>query len=145
LLAIHRAVALGGGGALRPLFAAFLDEASAILTTPRLSQLSADYLSLGDAWTAFADAALPTTAPLLGQARALLLERQAAFRAHGASAADAIQVIDAHLLDLERQASEAFPLDAEAAHAVLSDLSRRLQHIVDRETECATALSGLVA
>jgi hypothetical protein len=144
LVAVARAVALGGG-ALRPLYAAFLDEASDILSAPALRELGTAYRSLGQEWTDFAEAALPEGVPLLGHSGALLAQRRAAFVALGTGAADAIHGVDAELADLERQASENFPLDAEVSRALLADLGGRLHRIVDHEQEAVAALERLMS
>ena len=57
---IFESIELGtGGGLMRPLYAAFLDEAAALLKRPELSEMAETYRRLGGEWTAFAKVLLP--------------------------------------------------------------------------------------
>ncbi len=71
-----------GGGGLRPLYAAFLEEAAVTLDQPRYREAAARYRELGAGWTRFAFDALDAT-PSLREARELMLNRAAALREKG--------------------------------------------------------------
>ncbi len=58
-----------GGGLGRPLQAAFLREAAAIVADNRLADAAAHYDALGAAWSDLAEAALPAGVPLFDAAR----------------------------------------------------------------------------
>lgn len=58
---VHGGVKLNGtaGGALRSMYADFLQEAAAILANDALNAVAAEYRALAAQWTAFADSAMP--------------------------------------------------------------------------------------
>ncbi|HEY3062886.1 MAG TPA: DUF4872 domain-containing protein [Chloroflexota bacterium] len=142
LVALYRALGVGGGGALRPLYAAFLDEAAALLADPRLTELGVRYRELGTRWSALAESALPDDVALLARTRALLVHRRAVFVARGAAAASEIHAIDAELRALEDEATTSFPLDAAGCQALLSSLSAQLTEIVRLEQAAAEQLAA---
>lgn len=131
---------LGRGGALRPLFADFLEQASVLLDRPTLVSVATSYRSLGQAWSALAAAALPDTVPLLGETRAALARRRAAFASPGAGTADEVAALDARLAALKETARDHFPMDAPAVRALLDELSHSALTIVKQEREAVTAL-----
>ncbi len=60
MLDLYESIELGtGGGLMRPLYAAFLEEAAALLGKKELARVAALYRELGREWTAFADFLLP--------------------------------------------------------------------------------------
>src|SRR5262249_38623497 len=65
----------GGGGLSRPLFAEFLQEASAICADSRLKDLSETYAALGRSWSELADAALPEGVSVFREAKRLYAEK----------------------------------------------------------------------
>jgi len=143
LTGIFRAIEVdGAGGALRPLYAQFLDEAASLLDKPALQAVADRYRTIGKAWTSLAEAALPRSAPLLAQARSLLAARRDAFNSRGASAADDLRTIDSRLNDLQAQAPTRFPLDAADVRTLLEGLSRDALEIVAQERQAASALQA---
>jgi len=57
---IYESIELGtGAGLMRPLYAAFLDEASALLGRPELGAVAESYKGLAKQWTEFAEFILP--------------------------------------------------------------------------------------
>src|SRR6185295_10890180 len=61
-----------GGGAFRPLYASFLDEAAAITGRNALRDAAHAYRALGAAWSELAAAMLPRAVPLLAETRRAL-------------------------------------------------------------------------
>jgi len=61
-----------GGGLSRPLFAEFLEEAGQALGSRSLRALGEQYVDLGRAWSALADAALPDDVAAMREAKELL-------------------------------------------------------------------------
>lgn len=60
MLDLYESIELGtGGGLMRPLYAAFLEEAAALLGKAELSRVASLYRKLGSEWSAFADFLLP--------------------------------------------------------------------------------------
>jgi hypothetical protein len=57
---LYESIELGtGGGLMRPMYAAFLDEAAALLKAGELSEVAEQYRKLGEEWSAFAEFILP--------------------------------------------------------------------------------------
>lgn len=136
-----------GGGALRPLFADFLDDAAGILRVPGLGDVAARYRELGAAWTAFAEAALPDAVPTLGETRHLLQEKERLTLARGADAIDDLSRINGRLRALEASAETAHPLSEPESLDLFAALRDRLEDIAREEraavAELASAIDGL--
>ncbi len=82
LRSTHEAVSDVGiaGGSLRPLYAEFLDEATALLGRPGLTEVAEHYRHAGDAWDDVGDATLPDGFEPLEQAVELSRRRREAVR-----------------------------------------------------------------
>jgi hypothetical protein len=126
-----------GGGAFRPLYASFLDEAVAITGRTALARAAAAYRELGAAWTDLATAMLPGSIPILAQTRAALDDQAAAYAAGDLGA---IAVARDRIAPLRERAA-AGELDPHAAD-LRADLARRLAAIVTREIEAAALLAA---
>ena len=74
---------VSGGGALRGLYADFIDEAATLLAMPALATAAPPYRAAEEAWRRFAQACLPGFVAPFGQARRLLARREALLL-HGA-------------------------------------------------------------
>lgn len=138
LVSIYQAVEITcGGGALRGLFANFLERAGA-------SEAAGHYRELGHAWSDLARAALPAEVPQLGRARKLLSRRDRLFREQGAEATAELTELDRGLA-LLRERAETAPILTEAeAEEFRRDLSRRILDLHRGERAAAEALTAWV-
>ena len=138
---IYRAVEIeSAGGAFRPMYAEFLEDASAILAIPPLQDVAAQYRALGDQWTALATAALPDAVAPFRRARELLLARHSLFLEQGAGAVPALQQMGGELAQIEQTMDQAFPLSDQEAQQQLAELAARLRGIHAAEARAAQAL-----
>jgi hypothetical protein len=127
-----------GGGLCRPMFAEFLEEASAALSDPRLGKVAAFYAELGREWSALADAALPDSEPLFREVKQILARRSELIHAEGPEAAPGISACSAAL----SQTGKAFPLDDAGSTALRRELQRRVTAICEKEQAGLAALQG---
>ena len=116
-----------GGGLMRPLYAAFLDEAAVLLGRGELGRVAELYRGLGKAWTEFAEFLLPKPFAETKKAMAKL------------AAGDATQI--AKLTELLKAP---FPWDAGKIAAFLDEASGRLDALYEREVAVAKELAGAV-
>lgn len=139
LVSIYRAVEItAGGGALRGLFAEFLERAGA-------SEAAGRYRELAAQWSELARAALPSDVPQLGRTRKLLSRRDRRFRELGAEAMDELADLD-RALALLRERAETAPLLTESeSEDLLRDLSRRVLDLHRGERAAAEALAAWVS
>jgi hypothetical protein len=131
-----------GGGLMRPMFAAGLRRASAILGDGRLADLGTRYDALGRAWTDLADAALHDGVPAFRRTRAATDRRAEAFRDGGPEAADALRAAWAEADAVRAEVADCFPLEAPQTAALLEVLAGRLGDLHAGEVD---ALDGLRA
>jgi hypothetical protein len=134
-----------GGGALRPLFARFLDEAGQALERPALHALAGRYRELAGRWGSLARAALPESVPSLRRCRELLAHQQQLLQAHGQAALEQIQQAQRELQDLEAEATERFPLAPGDVRVLLADLRDHLRWIARLEADAAEELRAAVS
>ena len=122
----------------RRVYADFLDEAALILGRPALQAAGEQFRAAAEAWHALALAALPGSdreAPLLKEARELMLRRRALFVEGGEAVTEERGAIRERLEEI-RQAMEAgFPLSETEVGALLSGLSARVAEISAIERE----------
>ena len=82
---VHHWIETGGtgGGALRGMYADFLDEAATVLDQPGLGDVSERYRQSSRLWSALAVAALPDSIPLFRETRDLNLRKRDLFHQQG--------------------------------------------------------------
>lgn len=128
-----------GGGGLRGLYAAFLEEAAAITGNTELNVVAAQYHGLARQWCDLADAALPSAIAPLVQTRALLDERHAAIMRGGEAWRETAGIT--HQLDaMSAEYNRAFPLDEDGIAALFRDLQARILAIYEAEKQAVEAL-----
>lgn len=132
---------LPGGGFHRPLFADFLDEASALLGDKRLSSLAKTYRKLGDDWTAFADAALPTAYSQCVETKQLWRQRVNVFRRQGADYLPKVKQHADRLRELARMAATDFTLSSAESTKLLAALAQQLVSLAEQERAAADRLA----
>jgi hypothetical protein len=123
-----------GGGLCRPLFADFLQEASAALSRPALASLSAQYAALGRQWSDLADAALPESVPAFREAK----EQHAAT----IEAARCGEGPLAHLEDAPQR--QPFPLSDAESDRLRTGLKQRILALYEGEVAAHAALRSLL-
>jgi hypothetical protein len=130
-----------GGGLCRPMMAKFFEEAADGCDEPKMRDLAKRYASLGEQWTALANAALSEGVPLFRAARDAF-----AHRAEALSAADTDDVRKAwsQLDSLAVRAAEEFPLSEEDCDTLRRDLHQRAMRIHADEVAARDAMSEFV-
>ncbi len=129
-----------GGGALRGLYADFLEEASEVVGKPRLKELAGQYRELARHWTDLAEAALPDDVSLLRRTRELIFRAEQTFLDKGMDAIPEMEGIRTEQAALREEAVSDFPLDKSQSQALLDDLHDRLVLIVEAEKEATQTL-----
>ncbi len=129
-----------GGGALRGLYADFLEEASEVIGKPQLKELAGRYRDLERQWTALAEAALPDDISLLRRTRELIFRAEQTFLDKGMDAIPEMEGIRTEQAALHEEATSDFPLDKAGSQALLDDLHDRLVLIVEAENEATQIL-----
>lgn len=129
-----------GGSASRPMFADFLDEASAILNRPALRDASKNFRAVAPAWEALCLALLPDSIPPFKEARQLLLQKRAAFYDKGGAASAEIKKIHTRLEKIRTSMEKKFPLAGEKEIAFKENLRDHILQVYDLEHKAVTAL-----
>lgn len=129
-----------GGQASRPMFADFLDEASAILDRPTLKDASKNFRAVAPAWDALCLALLPDSIAPFKEARQLLIQKRDAFIEKGAGASAEIKKIHARLEKIRASMEKKFPLAGEKEIAFKEDLRDHILQVYDLEHKAVTAL-----
>jgi hypothetical protein len=147
LRAVHAYIELWetGGGAMRPLYADFIDEVASALDISALHEVSRQYHELAAQWTDLAAAALPDRIEPLGQARELAQRKWRAFRARGQSALDEMRLIQEGLDDLVDQVEADWPLTERETEALLEELRERIDAVRDAEEAAIRDLAEVMA
>ena len=73
-------------GAMRPMFADFLEEAVEVLRAPRLHAVASQYRRSAELWSQLTDLALPIEDPILWRCRQISEQRHSLLRTAGAAA-----------------------------------------------------------
>lgn len=144
LRSIYEGIALDvGGGGLRGLYAAFLDEASAITGNDALKGVATRYHALSRQWLELAAAALPDGVAPLAETRALLDERHAVLMGGGEAWRETAGIT--HQLDaMSAEYNRAFPLD-DGIRVLFEDLQTRIMAIYKDEKAAIEALGQTIA
>lgn len=128
-----------GGGLMRPLFAATLREAAALLKQSKLARLADEYDTLGRDWSALADAALPGGVPMFDEARALIA-RKAELVLSGPERGEDAAAVGASLEALGARSADEFPLTDPDTAALREALQDRVRSIHTNEARLAAEL-----
>lgn len=129
-----------GGHASRPMFADFLDEASAILGRPALRDASKHFRAVAPAWEALCLALLPDSIALFKEARQLLIQKRDAFLEKGAGASAEIRKIHARLEKIRASMEKKFPFVGEKEIRFKENLRDHILQVYDLEHKAVTAL-----
>jgi hypothetical protein len=133
-----------GGGNLRGLYAAFLDEAAGLLDAPALGRAAAAYREAAARWHEVAEIALPADRDPFAEARRLTDELQAQVE-RGDAARPAAAATAASLWALRGRWRPRFPGDDQDAEALLVTLSSRVTAACEAEEAALGELTAAVA
>ena len=133
-----------GGGALRGMYADFLDEAAIVLDKADLGEVSARYRETSRLWSALAVAALPDSIPLFRETRELGLKKHDLFQIQGEAGLPEIKKINQRLLAIESEIAGSPQLNSDETTALLSDLREQVLSVYAAEAEAAHKLQELV-
>ncbi len=128
------------GGAERGYYANFLDEASEILSIPRLTEVADKFRSSAKAWDELANTLLPDEINLFKETRVLMLKRHKLFLDMGNSAMEEIHEIDDQLNIIKTQVRESFPLDSNQADELKALIAAKVLAIRDIEFDAVQDL-----
>lgn len=129
-----------GDGAERGLYADFLDEAAVLLDRPPLAQAAAHFRDSQALWKALAEAASPDSAPLLAEARYLIVTRHALFVQRGDGAREERRALAERLSAIHAEAIKAFPMSDAGIADMREAMSRSVMRIHDIEREAVTIM-----
>ena len=133
------------GGADRYLYAAFLDEASDILSKPELKEIAQQFTSSAKAWDALADSLLPDEVPQFKETRTLMLENHQLFITHGSSALDEIKANKKRLVELKSSMAGDFPVDGSQAKVMFNQIADNVKAVQEIEHKAIEDLSKVIS
>lgn len=129
-----------GGGASRPTYADFLDEAARVIGKKALGKAAEQFHAAGQAWTALAVAALPDEVDLLRETRELIARRSRVFRQDGEAALPEMDRIAIRLNELRDAVSRSFPLAEAEQTDLLANLKSCIEAVRAAETKAVQTL-----
>jgi hypothetical protein len=132
-----------GTGALRGLYAQFLDEAAGILDNDRLHPIAGQYRALAQRWHAFADATLPDEVPALAETKALLRQRHAAIQL-GGDAWQSSRTATETLRSTSSRYNLDFPMDDAGVNTLFATLQTHLLELYEAEAAAHQALKDAI-
>lgn len=133
------------GKAERPLYGAFLEEASQILSKPGLAECAALFRESGELWQALSVALLPDHIVPFQRTRELLLLKRDLFVAHGGAAQAKIQAINAELQEMKATIAQTFPIANEVVPAFRQTLADHILPIMNLEQQAITCLQAMLS
>jgi hypothetical protein len=133
-----------GGGAARPMYADFLDEASDLLGKPALRDIAGQFRASGEHWSALARALLPESVPRLKETRELVLRAERLFREQGGDSLAERRRIAGRLSDLKAELAGDFSLTTSESAALRDDLRQRILAIHDLERAAVVDLKEAI-
>lgn len=129
-----------GGGAFRPLYADFLDEAAGVVRRRRLAEAAEPLRRSGRAWRSLARAALPNSVPRLRELRELTFAREALLWREGAGGLARAVELNEQSRRLRRSLEEDFPLRPDEVLDLLAGLRKKVLQIHALESAALQAL-----
>jgi hypothetical protein len=134
-----------GGQASREQYAAFLDEASAILNKPLLRQAGELFRKAAPAWDDLAVALLPDHVEPFQRTRALKQQKLSLFNQYGAEKLAERQAIQAQLQKIKDEMSLEFPLDERGCAELLAAIREKVLAVRAIEWEAVFAIEDAMS
>lgn len=131
-----------GGGAMRGMYADFLEEAAEVISRPTLRQAAAHYRDLAAQWTRLAESALPDEVEPFRLTKQLLRQRSNLLTSKGADAAAETQPLSERLASLHAEYNPNFPLNDGEIDVLFSTLGEQLLALYDAEVAALEELRG---
>lgn len=131
-----------GGSAFRPMYAAFLREASVILDNPGLLEVADVYEESGRIWSSIAEAALPGSWSVLKRSRDLMVEKNNVFEEQGPKALERMVRINAELDDVMKKAEA--ELQQKDVKPLLQDLQQKILALYNVESMAIHKLEEVI-
>ncbi|MFX0113757.1 MAG: DUF4872 domain-containing protein [Candidatus Hodarchaeota archaeon] len=132
------------GGALRPAYADFLDEACDVIGEPELQKVVLRYREVANQWNELAKTALPESLDLFLEARLAAEQWIDIFITKGQSALPELEKIGENLAVICKQVIESWTFSERDILNLLEDLRKRLLSIYKGEKEAIKALKGII-
>ena len=129
-----------GGGASRPLYADFLDEAGELLENEKLAGVADKFRASAKKWTELAEAALPGDVALLAETRQLIRKKRDLFVDQGQDGVEEIQEINTRLNAIASEIKDSPALTESRANELRVDLHERVVDVFEAETDAVDAL-----
>lgn len=129
-----------GGSAFRPMYAQFLEEASAITGKPALIEAAGMIRESAIAWSEVASGFLPDSSPALRRMRRLMFEKNRIFEEQEAGALEALLAINREADELMKQAAE----DLEKPLTFLQDVQQSILKCLEIEKRAFQILDKIV-
>lgn len=133
------------GGALRGIYADFLEEASPLVNNPALKQAAQNYRHLEGLWNQLGDTVLSDEVPEFKDAKQLVNHKQKLVSTRGDLAREEIQQTGESLQELQRAFNRDFPLNDLQTSALFNEMQAQLYTIYDAEVEALETLKQAVA
>ena len=133
-----------GGGAFRPLYADFLDEAGKVLEKPNLSDVADQYRESAKLWKKLANTILPDSVPVFKEMKQLAQEQDALLDKKGAEAIDDLENLHAAQEQLKAKVEKSFPLSEAEVKDLLANLRDRVLAIHAAEEKAVAALQKAI-
>jgi len=131
------------GGALRAVYADFLEEASYVINDPELNKVALLYRDLANKWVELANATLPDSVPLFKDARRAVVKWNEIFLTKGQSSTRELEEAAEKVRSIRRQVVESFPLNEKEVQDLLENMSKHLMGLYSREREALAALKSV--
>jgi hypothetical protein len=132
------------GGADRELYAAFLDEASIVLSKPGLRDVADQIQKSAAAWNGLADSLLPDRVPIFKETRLLMLKKHQQFLEKGSAALEEMIEINHRLSKLQASISNESPISEQQAKELRTEIADKVMDIHDIEFKAIKDLKSVI-
>jgi Butirosin biosynthesis protein H, N-terminal/Domain of unknown function (DUF4872) len=146
LLTIYESIESSGyeGGSLRELYAAFLDEAAALLGLRELDSIADGYRELGGVWSRLAETAASGDREPFAPARRLIDSLHEQVLEEGDAGRSAAEEMAEEIWKLRAEMRDVAPLDPDEFTGLLQELSSQVDAIYKREHDLIMRLNAVI-
>ncbi len=132
------------GDGLRAMYADFLSEASAVINTPRLKEIAAQYKKIAKMWANLADACLPDSVQPFKETKKLLDKKYELLRTQGDAGLKEVAKMSKKLNDWDGALNKQIPLNDRQIDELFADIQARLYDIHAAEEKALAELNDVV-